>query len=66
VKKLLSQLEKANRKYGSVSSIPAALIRAFRMLGIDGNQIENCPDCSGVLVLEEGCIKCLTCGYTKC
>jgi ribonucleoside-diphosphate reductase alpha chain len=66
VKKLLSQLEKANRKYGSVSSIPAALIRAFRMLGIDGNQIENCPDCGGVLVLEEGCIKCLTCGYTKC
>jgi ribonucleoside-diphosphate reductase alpha chain len=66
VKKLLSQLEKANRKYGSVSSIPAALIRAFRMLGIDGSQIENCPDCSGVLVLEEGCIKCLTCGYTKC
>lgn len=66
VKKLLSQLEKANRKYGSVSSIPAALIRAFRMIGIDGNQIENCPDCSGVLVLEEGCIKCLTCGYTKC
>jgi ribonucleoside-diphosphate reductase alpha chain len=66
VKKLLSQLEKANRKYGSVSSIPAALIRAFRMLGIDGNKVENCPDCSGVLVLEEGCIKCLTCGYTKC
>jgi ribonucleoside-diphosphate reductase alpha chain len=66
VKKLLSQLEKANRKYGSVSSIPAALIRAFRMLGIDGTRIETCPDCSGVLVLEEGCIKCLTCGYTKC
>jgi len=66
VKKILSQPEKVNRKYGSVSSIPAALIRAFRMLGIDGNQIENCPDCSEVLILEEGCTKCLTSRYTKC
>ncbi len=65
VKKLISQLEKANQKYGSVSSIPAAIIRAFRMIGINSHQ-ESCPDCGGVLVLEEGCIKCLTCGYSKC
>jgi ribonucleoside-diphosphate reductase alpha chain len=65
VKKLLSQLEKANQKYGSVSSIPSAIIRAFRMIGINSHE-ESCPDCGGILVLEEGCVKCLTCGYTKC
>lgn len=65
VKKLISQLEKANQKYGSVASIPAAIIRAFRMIGINSHE-ESCPDCSGVLVLEEGCVKCLTCGYSKC
>lgn len=63
---LLSQLEKANRKYGSVASVPAAMIRAFRMVGLSGGQQESCPDCGGVIVLEEGCLKCLTCGFSMC
>jgi ribonucleoside-diphosphate reductase alpha chain len=26
-----------------------------------------CPEgCGGVLVPEEGCLKCYTCGYSKC
>lgn len=65
VKKLISQLEKANQKYGSVASVLAAIMRAFRMIGINSHE-ESCPDCSGVLVLEEGCVKCLTRGYSKC
>ncbi|MEM7827726.1 MAG: adenosylcobalamin-dependent ribonucleoside-diphosphate reductase [Candidatus Aenigmatarchaeota archaeon] len=63
---LLSQLEKANKKYGSVSSIPSAILRAFRMIGINGKTEDSCPDCGGILVLEEGCVKCLSCGYSKC
>ena len=27
----------------------------------------NCPEgCGGQLVREEGCVKCYTCGYSKC
>jgi ribonucleoside-diphosphate reductase alpha chain len=26
----------------------------------------RCPDCSGTLVHQEGCIRCLDCGYNKC
>jgi ribonucleoside-diphosphate reductase alpha chain len=26
----------------------------------------RCPKCSGYLVHQEGCLKCLDCGYTKC
>ena len=63
---LLSQLEKANRKYGSVVSVPSAMVRAFRMVGLSGGQQESCPDCGGVIVLEEGCLKCLTCGFSLC
>jgi len=66
VEELLNQLEKANANHGHVSSIPAAIIRAFKMIGINGHTVDTCPDCSGVLVLEEGCVKCLACGYTKC
>jgi ribonucleoside-diphosphate reductase alpha chain len=26
----------------------------------------TCPDCSGLLVHQEGCIRCMDCGYNKC
>ena len=26
----------------------------------------ECPDCSNMLTLQEGCIKCLGCGYSEC
>jgi hypothetical protein len=25
-----------------------------------------CPDCNNMLLLQEGCIKCLSCGYSEC
>ncbi|MCK5547786.1 MAG: TSCPD domain-containing protein, partial [Thermoplasmata archaeon] len=30
------------------------------------NVVGMCPDCSGVLFHEEGCVVCKVCGYTKC
>ena len=26
----------------------------------------RCPDCSGSLIHQEGCVRCLDCGYNKC
>ena len=26
----------------------------------------KCPDCSGYLLHQEGCLSCLACGYSKC
>jgi ribonucleoside-diphosphate reductase alpha chain len=65
LKKLITQLERANARYGSVVSVPYSLVRAFRLLGLNGGDAK-CPDCGGVVVLEEGCLKCHTCGFTKC
>ncbi len=64
-KLLLKQLDDANAKYGSIVSPTAAIMRAFRMLGLNGHE-DACPECGGILVLEEGCNKCLSCGYSKC
>ncbi|MFH0847189.1 MAG: vitamin B12-dependent ribonucleotide reductase [Chloroflexota bacterium] len=30
------------------------------------NVAGQCPDCGNLLVYEEGCFKCPSCGYTKC
>jgi len=62
--RLTHQLERANAKYGSVVSVPYALVRAFRFLGVNGEG--KCPDCGGELVAEEGCEKCYRCGFTRC
>jgi ribonucleoside-diphosphate reductase alpha chain len=31
-----------------------------------GNIAGQCPDCGGLLVYQEGCFICPSCGYTKC
>jgi ribonucleoside-diphosphate reductase alpha chain len=31
-----------------------------------GNMAGQCPDCGGLLVFQEGCFICPSCGYTKC
>lgn len=62
--RLTSQLEKANTKYGSVVSVPYALVRAFRLLGVNGEA--KCPDCGAKLIPEEGCLKCHSCGFSRC
>jgi len=61
---LIEQLEKANQKFGSIISPVYALIKAFRMLGMNGH--EKCPDCKSQLIAEEGCLKCPACGFSKC
>ncbi len=34
--------------------------------GLAKNLAGQCPDCSNMLVYQEGCYHCLACGYTKC
>ncbi len=37
--------------------------------GTNGRQIPSgarCPECSGFLIHQEGCLNCLDCGYNKC
>jgi ribonucleoside-diphosphate reductase alpha chain len=34
--------------------------------GLAKNLAGQCPECSNMLVYQEGCYHCLACGYTKC
>lgn len=68
LEKLLKQLEGANRKYGSVATIPAAIVRAFRMIETKtpGTAKAACPECRGAVAFQEGCLRCLACGWSRC
>lgn len=32
----------------------------------NGSTDEKCPNCEDALIFQEGCVKCLSCGYSKC
>ena len=67
VKDLLRQIEQANKNHGSVSSVSAAILRAFAYIGALGAaQGETCPECQGFLEMEGGCTICHCCGWTRC
>jgi ribonucleoside-diphosphate reductase alpha chain len=34
--------------------------------GLVKNLAGQCPDCGNLLVYQEGCFVCPSCGYTKC
>jgi len=40
-------------------------VQGFSLNG-HSNSLISCPECSGNLVIEEGCEKCYGCGYNRC
>jgi len=61
---VIEQLEKANRSHGSISSIPAQLIKALEKVIGPWMAKEKCPECSSHIKHESGCISC-ECGFVN-
>ena len=54
---------------GVILSLPDAIGRCLeRAVGapVGVSTRDMCPGCGALLVREEGCMKCLSCGYAKC
>ena len=53
---------------GSAGTAPAAAAQTGLDLGYDPGAtfIGTCPDCKADLQYMEGCMKCLSCGYSEC
>jgi len=62
---IVHQLEKTT---GDMMSFTKAVSRILKKYIPDNTEVkgENCPQCQGKLIREEGCLRCLSCGYSKC
>lgn len=62
---IVHQLEKAK---GDMQSFAKSLVRALKKYIPDNIEVkgEECPECSGKLYRQEGCITCKNCGFSKC
>lgn len=62
IAKVLTKYIEENGNGGEVE-----IISEQQVLGTKGQQKDICPECGNAsLVFEEGCAKCMSCGYSKC
>lgn len=62
---IVHQLEKAK---GDMQSFAKSIVKALKKYVADGTEVkgEECLECKGKLIREEGCMKCRDCGWSKC
>ena len=61
-------IKQLDRSSGHMLDLPAQLGKLLKsfMAGTQKGFHSKCPECSGILVFEEGCEICRDCGYSKC
>jgi len=53
----------------SILSIPDGIARCLEQITGEVREVSAglvCPDCGGMTVREEGCVKCPSCGWSRC
>ncbi len=62
---VVHQLEKTA---GDLTGFSKAICRVLKKYIKDGELVrgEECPECHGELIREEGCIRCISCSFSKC
>jgi len=65
IKYIVHQIEKTE---GDMSNFAKSICRTLKKYIPDDTIVtgEECPQCGGKLVRQEGCCKCVSCSWTKC
>jgi len=67
---VVEQLYKSYLQYGDITSpllaVNKGLQKALENLGKEIKAWLPCPDCASTMVMEEGCMKCYACGFSRC
>jgi ribonucleoside-diphosphate reductase alpha chain len=64
---VVEQLEKVGEKQSDIHSFARATSRALKKYIKDGTKTKDqCPECNGPLIRQEGCKACKSCGWSAC
>ena len=59
-------IKTAKKVNGNITSFSSAMCRVLAKYIPTESTGEKCPECGGILIKEEGCIHCESCGWSKC
>jgi hypothetical protein len=66
----MEQFYKAHREYGDVSTPMLALMKGIQQVMEHAGQpvvvTDKCPECSQTMRMQEGCMSCAACGFSRC
>jgi predicted RNA-binding Zn-ribbon protein involved in translation (DUF1610 family) len=51
---------------GNIASCTAAICRVLAKYTTKEVTKETCPECGEKLIMEQGCCKCPSCGFSRC
>lgn len=63
IKYIIKTMKKVD---GNIASFTAAICRVLAKYTAKEVTKETCPECGEKLIMEQGCCKCPSCGYSKC
>lgn len=70
MEQVLEQFYKAHREYGDVSTPILALMKGIqKVMERSGRPVvvtDKCPECSQTMRMQEGCMSCGACGFSRC
>jgi ribonucleoside-diphosphate reductase alpha chain len=70
MEQVLEQFHKAHREYGDVSTPILALMKGIQQVMEHSGQpvvvTDKCPECSETMRMQEGCMSCGACGFSRC
>jgi ribonucleoside-diphosphate reductase alpha chain len=70
MEQVLEQFYKAHREYGDVSTPILALMKGIQQVMEHAGQpvvlTDKCPECSQTMRMQEGCMSCAGCGFSRC
>jgi len=70
MEQVLEQFYKAHREYGDVSTPILALMKGIQqVMAHAGHPVtvsDRCPECGSSMRMQEGCMICAACGFSRC